>query len=502
MRPYVVAVLLGAMMAVLVVTLAKRPKTDHVAPGYVATTTASAGDAGAGTGDARAGDALAGEAGDAKIEKTLRVASLGWDLLAPGVVQSEGATPNDKTAFSREIEVYLTNTEQPVKIEAMLARGGDDPDGVDVAIVPLPVLVAAYERLRALDPRMFLLVGWSHGREALVAPKDIDLAKLAGNDEAARQDVKLISQGNDASTMQALFAFELASVPSSKVKLLPLPNEKEKSDKSVAGAFLAIDRGAQAQADARKFLFTSADASRLLPLVAVAPRGVIERRKAALEAFARGWFEGMAKVRKDAPAAARRVAAVKGAPEAIALLERLGQIEPATLRDDTQAFALSGRLAVNLGKLFTRCFQLWRGVGVLTVPPPDEPPLDTTVVAELARTDSSLASAPGANKDVPPALPDPTVAAAPKATLLLTRRIEQVKGDKADKIDGEAIASELGFIAGVFEKATLRITVRGGLKGAKPIVIDARDRFSIAPGRLLVGDAQLGSAVAIIELYL
>jgi len=487
MRPYVVAAVLASMMTIFVFVLVKRPRTSHVAPAPTAvasTSASSGGDAGA-KGDA-AGDAT----GDTvKIEKTLRVATLGFDIAAPAIVENDGVSPGGKCAFAKdEIEVHLSPTDQAPRIEAMLARGGDDPEGADVAVLPLAAFASSHERLRALDPRVFLVVGWSRGREAISVSKDGALATFTNAQNLSPQDeAKVVSSPtNENANMLALLVLDLAGVPSAKTKLVA-------SGKEDRGLLLtAIDRGTAGAPT--KFLITSAD-TRLLPIVAIAPRGVIERRGNALRALSKGWFEGLDRVKKDAPGAARVVSATKGSPEAIALLERLGQIEPVTLRDDAQLLGLSGRGAITIARLFARVFQIDRAMGVLTAPPPEEMPLDTSIVAALVRADASLAAeAPNATTAQEPALTP-----APKATLLFVRRVTEGTGSK---LDTDALALDAAFLTAAFDRATVRLSMKGGLKAAKPIVLDARERFAASPTRLVIGDANLGNASALLEVWL
>ncbi len=501
MRSYVVTALLAAMMAVFVLVLVKRPRTAHVAPSPVSGLTSAAPSVSASAPVAKI-DGGSDAQGDApKVEKLLRVATLGWEIAAPALVENDGLSPGPKNAFGKdEVEVHLAPAEQASKIEAMLARGGDDPDGADVAVLPLASFVASYERLRALDPRVFLVVAWSRGREAIVVAKEGAIASLgerAGN--VANDEVRVVSSNSEPANMMALTILDLAGVPMTRTKLVTA------GSKDATGAQLsAIDRASSGAPT--KLLLTSADV-RLVPIVAIAPRGVIERRTASLRALSKGWFEGLERVKKDAPGAARAVAGTKGAPEAIALLERLGQLEPSNLRDDAQLLGLSGRGALTIARLFTRIFQIDRSLGVLTAPPPEEPPLDTTIVSALVRADPSLSSTGETAKD---AAPEPAIVPAPKgATLLFARKIAE------PKLDAEALALDLAFLTATFDRATVRVAVRGGAKAAKPIVLDARERFAAHPTRLVIipnaaafgaagpdAGANLGAASALVEVWI
>src|SRR6185369_4853535 len=136
-----------------------------------------------------------------------------------------------------------------------------------------------------------------------------------------------------------------------------------------------------------------ADAARLIPIVAVAPKGVLEAREPALREWSKAWLDGLSHVSKDVPAIARRLAGkealplaggVGGAPEALVLVERLGQIENATLDQQTSYIGALAKGAVTLDTLTQRTWQLERGGGLTTNAAPDPLPMDARVVSMIA----------------------------------------------------------------------------------------------------------------------
>ena len=86
---------------------------------------------------------------------------------------------------------------------------------------------------------------------------------------------------------------------------------------------------------------STAEASRLLPFVAVASRGFAREHAAALTALLVAWDKGATQLQADVPAAARRIAAEKSAPEPSVLLERLGWMVDPGRQDEGQALGLS-----------------------------------------------------------------------------------------------------------------------------------------------------------------
>jgi hypothetical protein len=413
------------------------------------------------------------------LDRPLRVMALGWELGAPGLLANDGPKGGAKSVFppsGLEVRIGVADAMQP--LEEALARGGGDENGADVAVVPLPSFVASYERLRALSPEVFLVVGFSRGREALAGPSEgLPTGPVKG-------DVKLAGVAGAPSTFLGLFVLDAAGVPATSVRLVPPGGHDEKE-----AAYVAIDRAAAGEdaAGGRKILLTTADAPRLVPLVAIAPHGLLSTHEKALVALARGWMDGIKKLGADAPGAARQVASAEGAPEPLALMRRLGDVQPATLTDDARMLGLSGRGALTVGTLFQRSWGLWRGTSALATPPPEAPPVATGVVAALVRAGGA---AEGSEASVAPkAAPD-------GAKPLLVHRQE--------KLDEEALVETIGLLAAVFERATLRVAVTsaGGVDGGKTkkLIEAAEGRFDLPPGRVIPAKKAGAKGAAVVEV--
>ena len=112
------------------------------------------------------------------------------------------------TSRAAGVPVSLRPVDAMASVEGALARGGADKEGADIAVVPFSDLVASYERLRALSPEVFFVVGWSRGREALVSTKEA-LPSSADKPEAKSGDkpaVSMVGAPGDAATFLGLFA--------------------------------------------------------------------------------------------------------------------------------------------------------------------------------------------------------------------------------------------------------------------------------------------------------
>ncbi|MDI1476784.1 hypothetical protein [Polyangium sp. y55x31] len=413
------------------------------------------------------------------LDRPLKVVSLGWELAAPGMLANEGQTPGPKSVFTAAgLDVRISVSDAMSAVEEALARGGGDENGADVAVVPLPTFIAAYERLRALSPEVFFVVGFSRGREAFAAKDGLPSGPVKG-------DVTLVGAPGASSTFVGLFLLDVAGVPPANVKVVAAGSHDEKE-----ATFVAFDRtemGADGAAG-RKIVLTTADTPRLVPLVAVAPHGLVADKERALAAFAKGLLEGQKKLAADAPGGARIVAAAKGAPEPLTLLRRLGDVAPASIGDNARMAGLSGRGALTLTTLFARSWQLYRGTSLLATPPPEAPPIATNVIAALARS----GALPGGD----------TKAEAGKGKL--EEGAKPLVVFRQEKLDEEALIDTIGLLAAVFERSVLRVSVTSGAgvdaAKTKKVIEAAAGRFDLESGKLVAPKKAGAKGAAVVEV--
>jgi hypothetical protein len=504
MKGYATFFLIAVMTLGLVFLLVTRSRKDHPAPGVdpAFLEVAAGPDAGdGGLGDAGVMVAVADASPEAAtppkpVERPLRIAALGWELVAAGVA----LTAADGGAIGPSIELAPETTLDAV--EARLARGGTDPVGADVAVMPLPAFVVAYDRLRALDPRAFAVVGFSHGREEvhaaagalMKAPPGADEVKLVALGPATVADATAKAAGTESATVLGLFALDLLGVSPARVRMVA-PGAAD----AKAAPFSALARGA---ADERKVAFTSADASRLVPIVAVASKKVLDENEPKLRELTKAWLDGLERSRKDASNVARRLAnkealplaaGVGGAPEAISLLERLGQIEPAGLAQQRTLIGATATGPVTLEVLAQRTWVLARAGGLTTSATPSPLPIDERIATAIAATP---APAPKGSPEGDAGVADAGAFAPLPAgtTPLLVYRAVEAQSDAA------SVAAQIGFLAGVFEHAAFRVTAKGGEKAARAIATQARDRFELSPTRLTTGPGEPAGAFAAVEV--
>jgi hypothetical protein len=493
-RSKIVFTVLVLMFVAYAVLLAARPRTPHVIPSGLqasasvsAPATASSSVAAPGSASAPPGDA--GTASAARdLARPLRLAAPGWDLLAPGIIANQGLAPGKQSAFAADgLDVALAPLEGTAAVEEALARGGEHSQGADVVIVPLPSLVASFERLAALDPQVFFVAGWSRGREALRSRHE-SLGALPATGE-----VRVAAVTGSAALYFGLFMLEVAGVPASRVRLAA-PDSKP-GEVALSAVGRDTDPGLR-EPGPWNVLMTTAEAPRMIPIVAVAQASFVARHASSLAVLSRRWLDAEEQVRADAGAAARRIAAEPGAPEPVAMIQRLGWIAPCSLADNARAVGLAGRGAVTLESSFQRAWQIWRAARVLTAPAPEAAPVSTAIVASLVRTHPALVQPPAAAGNAERS--GRTLGSgAQRAPIALWRAPE-------GKLDEQAFVAQAGFLAGVFERSGVRVGLRGpgglDLARTKRVVDATRDRFDIAPGRLLEATALQAKGAGWIEI--
>lgn len=389
------------------------------------------------------------------LRRPLRVVSASWEVLAPGVMAAGGVDAQKDSHYARAgLAVELRAQGDASKVENALARTGVDPHGADVIILSLPQLTAAAERLAVLEPVVFFVAGWSAGGEVLRAERG-RLTNLPKDDP-----LRLHGEPGSAATLVALFVFDLLGRPVELVDDPAAPFRAVTERPSDAGR--QIRRGARA--------LTTAEASRLVPYVAVAQASFLAEHPAAARVWAEGWLAGQDQLDDDPRVAARRIADAEGAPEMLTVVNDMRTIAPASLRDNARALGAAGRGMVTLPTLFERTWRLWQSIG-LVVGPPQPLNVDASVVASLVRRSSRGERAAPA--------PDPI---ADRETLF-THRLP------VDGLDHDALVDTIGWLAGAFPDARMALSIPFETTLAEALLSRAATRFGLAPERLAVEDA-------------
>ncbi|MFT5359091.1 MAG: hypothetical protein ACI9KE_006334, partial [Polyangiales bacterium] len=260
----------------------------------------------------------------------LRVVGLGAESIAPGIVAGGGLNSTDESEFAEGLlDVRLRKVAEVSAAERALSLGGDADDGAHLLVLPLPSFVASYERLRALDPRIIAVAGWSQGRDALYGPARDSLMQSRRSRRSAA-----VGLCADLGTPESFFALYLLELSGTSV---PDVNIQERC----GSGFRAHDRSGSTNNDlgSGRLIATSADASTLVPWVIIAPGSLFEGEEARemLKRWLHGWFEGVREIREHAAESARMIASATNS-DPVHILQHLGQIQVADLAQNVRAF--------------------------------------------------------------------------------------------------------------------------------------------------------------------
>ena len=388
---------------------------------------------------------------------TLRVVGLGAEAIAPGILAAGGLRTADESSFAgASLDVHLRHVATLQAVERALSLGGDEEDGAHVVVLPLPSFVSGYERVRALAPQIVAVAGWSQGRDALYGP---DTESLAGG---RSRSSSLCGELGTPETFFGLYLLELAGTSIDDIQI------GRRCD------YHARDRSSSNENEEGRLIATSADASKLIPWVVVAPSAVFETEEGrrALTGWLRAWFEGVSQVQDHAAESARMIATATES-DPVRILQRLGQMQVADLTGNVRAFGLSGRGALNISALFGETWRVWREAGVLVTPAPSSVPVDSTLVTLAAR---------GAERPAPPSSASASFDTSP----MLSVPLESEQSE---------IVHRVGWLADLFPRSAIEVHIPGNERRRTEVRDEVVARYGLAPARLRVTNSRRRKAV-------
>ena len=411
------------------------------------------------------------------LDRPLRIIGTSLELMAPGLVANGGDKPSEDSLFTEAgLDVEFVGTGSLDEIRRAIAQGGDDENGADIAIIALPGFVASYEQLRALEPRVFFVAGWSRGRETLASSHAGGLTNI--NDLS---DITLRGAEGDSATFFSLYLMNLAGASLDKITLVDeIPDGQD--------GFSAVSRGHAdlfEMPDGHNALITTADAQGLITYVAIASEGFIRRHTEELTTWAQIWQKGRAQISDDVPAAARQLSSLDDNLDALDMIDLLGAIELASPRDNARMAALSGRTPLTLEKQFQLAWDVWRNIGALSIPRPRAMPIGTDIIINLVRSD----------EDDHETLPTSTTGEPSTERVLLEHHHTGSHHDQEEMLD------KVGTLAGVFNHSAIRIALGDHTELTEELIELVAERYEITPQRLLVGERRHRDDTAYIEIY-
>jgi ABC-type nitrate/sulfonate/bicarbonate transport system substrate-binding protein len=411
-----------------------------------------------------------------QLDRTLRVATTGWELVAPGVVANGGKTTTDESLYPEDLSTRYQRVDGAAGIRSALAVGGGQKDGADIGVVPLPTFVAAYEKFRALRPEVFFVTGWSDGREGLASPDEDDL-----NDPTDPDAIRLRGVPGSPSTYMALSILEMTGIPPGAAEI-----RAEFDDETPDYAAVARDVDELNNApDGMELRVSTAEATRLVPFVAIASEGFLRQHPDAVRQWVTGWLEGRKQLQRDVPGAARMLANADNSVETVEMVDLLGWVDYVGLRQNAEVAGLSGRGAATLERLFQLSWRLWRESGVLSTPAPASLPVSTETLMSLISQRGGVE---------PPRTEEADTAGSADNDIFMTYRYKR-------ELDRNTFVKDLGLVAGVFSRSHCTVSVRRNPELAATLIEDAHTRFGLDKARLSADDGVRWPGRASIDVH-
>jgi ABC-type nitrate/sulfonate/bicarbonate transport system substrate-binding protein len=296
-------------------------------------------------------------------------------LLATGGVRSAELDSKErvaegllKTAYAMEVKAVVFAREQELRRALSL---GAENGGVDLAAISVDRLAQWWAALRDAAPRTVLLLGRSHGQEALAAVGAQTVAELRGRRIAAH------TQGS--AFYFALWALSRGGVGLNEVELVDLSSTLDagsalREGRADAAAGLTADVGMAARDRGGKVLATTADAPHLISTVLVARGEFAARYPGAVRRVMRGLLDASANLRRDLTEGARLLGEI--APYLGDPAEAILSAPPADLKENLAFFGLSGESPVTYEELFQSASALFMKIGRTSTAPSAEDTLD------------------------------------------------------------------------------------------------------------------------------
>jgi NitT/TauT family transport system substrate-binding protein len=279
----------------------------------------------------------------------------------PAVVANDGLIAGRDSPFAAaglDVEVRLLI--KPEERLAAFERGE-----VDVVLLSLDYLAnqAPVFRDKGVELQAFLMADWSRGNLGIAAtPRLTSIEDL--------KDAKVATSKNTPSHYLLLTLLEKSNLGADQIdKLKPVFVTKTEAagDKfwrgEVDAAVIWEPYLSQAIAGGKgHVLVSTATASHLVPDVLFARASFLKDHEAEMVTFARTWFEGVARMKRDPQGSARIIAGALGQT-----LDIMRKVKLTTVADNREFFGLETQDPPYL-KLFEDASRLWQKVGLIKTP--------------------------------------------------------------------------------------------------------------------------------------
>ena len=314
------------------------------------------------------------------LDRPLVVGLVSWPGYAGGITANLGFQENAEGIFYKKygLPVKFVLIEDIDARGKAFAKGG--PDGVDVVwstvdfwANELPAYIQG-----GLHPKAFLQVDWSRGGDAIVADQSVKtIEDLRGKKialvqytpshwflESAFKDSKLTEPEKEQLRKNLIFTQD---VPSARAAFT--------AGQVDAAAVWEPDVNQALKRSGSHVLLSSRDMPNLIADVMVAQQEFIDAHPKTMEAFVRGWLDGVAEAKSNPDLAAQLLVDNEplfrdlGIP---ATKDSLAWVYWPDLADNASMFGLNGKPAV-FDALFSNAAQTWKNLGAIdTIVSPDD----------------------------------------------------------------------------------------------------------------------------------
>src|SRR3989344_7430372 len=324
------------------------------------------------------------------LDRPLVVGLVSWPGYAGGITANLGFQENAEGIFYKKygLPVKFVLIEDIDARGKAFAKGG--PDGVDVVwstvdfwANELPAYIEG-----SLRPKAFLQVDWSRGGDAIVADQSIkSVEDLKGKKIALVQSTpshwlleSMLKSSNFTETDKNQIRKNLIFVQD-----VPSARATFTAGQVDAAVVWEPDVKQALKRSGSHILVSSRDVPDLIADIMVAQQEFIDAHPKTMEAFVRGWLDGVEKAKSNSDLAARLL--VDNEP----LFQDLGM--PATkdsldwvywpnLADNARMFGLDGKPAI-FDELFSNAAQTWKNLGAIdTIVSPDDAK-DTSILKRV-----------------------------------------------------------------------------------------------------------------------
>lgn len=310
-----------------------------------------------------------------ELKRPLIVGLVSWPGYAGGIMANNGFTENMESIFYKKYGLLV----KFVLIEDIDARGKafvkGGPDGVDVvwSTVDFWANEAPTYLQNNMSVKAFMQVDWSRGGDALVASKEIQTLEDLRN-----KKISLVQYTPSHWLLESLFA---TSTLTSEEKDVVRKNLIFSQDTmSARAAFTAgqadativwePDVSAALVKEGSHILKSTKEYPNSIADVMVAKEEFLRANPKTIEAFVRGFFDGVAEAKANPKKAAELLMQNEPLFAELGLektLQSLSWVTWTALEDNIEMFGLNGQPAL-FDSLFSNSSQVWKSLGLINQP--------------------------------------------------------------------------------------------------------------------------------------